>query len=196
MIERLLEIGKRVLTEPDIGRLLERAMDGAIEITGAERGLVILFEEKEKAIFETARNLAKADIENPKFQVSQTVIETVKKTGAPLYSHNIMQDEAFLQSRSAASLKLLSVICLPLIFEKEIFGVVYLDNRSVLGAFEEKAFQFAKSFADFISLAAHHALERKQLQNHIDALEIALRDRYDFANIVGAHPKMVDLLEL
>ncbi|MFQ5633641.1 MAG: sigma-54 interaction domain-containing protein, partial [bacterium] len=41
-----------------------------------------------------------------------------------------------------------------------------------------------------------HALEREQLQNHIDTLETALRDRYDFANIVGAHPKMVDLLEL
>ena len=66
--KQLFEFGKRLLTEKDVTKLLTNAMDMAIEISGAERGLVILFGEKDQEIrFQTARNLEKKDIENPEF---------------------------------------------------------------------------------------------------------------------------------
>ena len=73
MFEKFIQLGKRVLTEPDVHRVLKAAIDGAIEITGAERGMIILCGEDQEILFENARNLEKTDIENPKFEISRTI---------------------------------------------------------------------------------------------------------------------------
>src|ERR1700710_1354486 len=44
MLERLLELGKSVLAESDLDGVLTAAIDGVIELCGAERGLILLFD--------------------------------------------------------------------------------------------------------------------------------------------------------
>lgn len=195
MHQKLLDLGRRLLAETDLNRLLQLAMDDAIEITGAERGMIILFGPEQQILFETARHLTKEDIQNPKFEISRTLIERVRTTGEAICSGNVLADPVLAQSKSAARLKVLSVICLPLIHESKIFGLVYLDNRTVEGAFEPETCEFAKSFADFISFAAYAALERKNLVTRVHTLEQQLRERYDFKAFIGQHPAMLRLMQ-
>lgn len=60
--ERLFTIGKELLAEWDMDRLLSEAIDRLIEISSAERGMIILFDEDGEIFFERARNLKKEDI--------------------------------------------------------------------------------------------------------------------------------------
>ena len=196
MLVKLIEIGKRLLSESDINRVLTVAIDGAIEITGAERGMIILFGNDRDVLFETARTLKKEDIKNPKFEISRTIIDRVKSNAQSICLHNALEEPSLGRSASAARLKILSVICLPLRNKKQTFGVVYLDNRTVEGAFEPETFEFSKNFADFISLAAYKALERKQFLNRVNQLEAELRGKYRFEAIIGHHPSMVKILKL
>lgn len=196
MLRHITEMGKQLLVEGDIDRLLGSAMDQAIELTGAERGMIILFDSGGVTLFETARNLQHEDIENPRFEISRTIINMVKNSGEAVCLTNALQDPRLKESASTAALKILSVICLPVKLKGEIFGVVYLDNRTVRGAFEAETGRFAEAFADFISLAAHCALARKRLQNRISALEGELRERYDFKAIIGHDPQMVRILKI
>ena len=196
MFHELIELGKRVLTETDVHRVLKAAIDGAIEIVGAERGMIILFGEDQEILFETARNLEKKDIENPEFEISRTIIGRVKRTGESIYLHNALEEPSLKRSASNFCLKILSVVCLPLRSGEQTFGVVYLDNRTVEGAFEPEDCEFADSFADFISLAAHHALDSQRLHKRVDTLERELRTRYDFNTIVGHSPQMIEVLQL
>ena len=83
MTNRLLDLAKQVLAEPEVNGVMNNAMDLLIEYSGAERGMIILFDEKGATIFDTARNLEKKDIEHPKFEVSQTIIQKVKTSGNP-----------------------------------------------------------------------------------------------------------------
>lgn len=195
--KQLFEFGRRLLTEKDVNKLLAIAMDMAIKISGAERGWVILFnEENEEIQFQTARNLQKRDIEKPEFEISRSIIDKVKTDGNPVCLQNALDDNAFRQSKSILTLKVLSVICLPLIHEKRIFGVVYLDNRKITGVFKSDTFSFIQEFANFISTAAYTALERKQLKNHISDLEKELRGRYRFGSIIGQHPKILETMQV
>lgn len=196
MLNNLIEIGKRLLAESDIQLVLSVAIDSAIEITGGERGMIILFDQDEGILFKAARNLRKEDITNPKFEISRTIINRVKSTGEPICAENALEDLSLKKSASVERLKILSVICLPLCYKDELFGVVYLDNRTLEGAFEDKTFEFAESFADFISLAAYHALEKKKLSNRVETLEADLRSKYQFEAIIGQHEKMVQILKL
>jgi Nif-specific regulatory protein len=196
LYKQLLEFGKRLFNEKDVNRLLTLAMDMAIELTGAERGLVILFNEVDQKIeFQTARNLAKKDIEKPEFEISHTIIDKVKSRGEPVCLQNALETSELERSKSVALLKVLSVICVPLIHDSHMFGVVYLDNRKVSGIFKQETFGFIREFTSFISTAAYTALERKQLQNQISDLEKQLRTSYRFKTIIGQHPKILETLK-
>jgi len=196
MLQRLLELGKRVLTESDLDRLLTIAIDEAIEITGAERGLIILFDDEGETLFQTARKLKREDLDHPRFEVSRTIIDGVKVSGEVVFLENALKNRALKDSRSASRLGILSVICLPLRRDGEIFGVIYLDIRTIGRAFHDQASQFIEIFADFISLAAHSALESKKLLNRVTELESELRSKNDFEAIIGHHPGMVKILKL
>lgn len=194
--QTLFQIGKELLREPDIGHLLCQAIDRAIEVSGAENGLIILFDGSGKTLFEAARNLQREDIKNPVFEVCQTILHRVRTEGTPICLRDALEAAWLQQSDSVVRLKILSVACLPLYQNEKVFGVVYLDNRTVRGAFEPNICAFLKEFADFIALAAFRALELKRAQNHQYALEDELRARYDFDAIVGHSPKMIKILHL
>ncbi len=196
LLERLLEIGKAVLAERDVDRVLTRALDGLIELCGAERGMVLLFDPEGEAVFEQARNIGQSDIEDPEFEVSRTILERVREEGEPFWSENVLDDATISDRTSVIRLSILSVICHPIRHEGRTFGVVYLDNRSVRGMFTGEVAALVATFSDFISLAAHGALERRRLHQKIDALSEQLRERYDFSAIVGQDPAMVRVLRL
>ena len=193
---RLFEFGERLLSETDVSQLLTVAMDMAIEISGAERGLIILFEDNQQILFQTARNLERNDIENPEFEISRTIIEKVKSSGEPICLQNALNDESPVYSKSIEELKILSVICLPLRHKKRMFGVVYLDNRKISDVFRHETFQFVQEFSNFISSAAYTTLERGQLKTQVSELEKELRGKYRFESIVGQHQTMLEIFQM
>lgn len=113
-----MELGKRLLGETDPDRLLKLAMDNAIEISGAERGLIILFDAKGETYFQTARHLSQTDLQDPKFEISRTVIDRVRQGRAPIYLNDALRDPSLKNSQSANRLRILSVICLPVANEQ------------------------------------------------------------------------------
>ena len=194
--QKFFEIGKRLLAESEIDKLLTVAIDFTIDISDAERGMIILFEEEGNIIFQTARNLKKEDIDYPKFEISRTIINKVKAEGTPICLRNVLDDPVLRDSKSVARLKILSVICLPLNYEGKVFGVVYLDNRTVRIVFKHDTCNFANEFAKFISTASYNALERKQLFNRVRGLEEELRGKYEFESIIGHSPKMIEIMDI
>src|SRR5262245_7093459 len=92
MYERLLELGKTVLAERDLDRMLTVAIDGLIPLCGAERGMVLLIDAEGKMAFEVARNLERKDIDQPEFEVSRTILEKVRVEGNPFWHQNVLDD--------------------------------------------------------------------------------------------------------
>ncbi|MBN1352670.1 sigma 54-interacting transcriptional regulator [candidate division KSB1 bacterium] len=196
MENQILDLAKRVLAETEVHSVIDRAMDQLIQLSGAERGMIILFDQKGGPLFETARNLKKEDIEKPMFEVSRTIIDAVKTDGKPICLPNALDEPSMKKSKSTIRLNILSVICLPLKHNRDIFGVIYLDNRTVRGMFSPQIFELIESFADFISLSAYHALEKQHRDQHIAVLESELRSKYKFDAIISHEPKMIEILKI
>ena len=192
----ILDIAKQVLAEPDVDHVLAAVMDAAIELTGAERGLLILFDPSGNIRFQTARNLNKEELEQPKYEISRSIIARVQQKKQPVFLRNASKTPEFQTSQSVTNLKILSVICLPLLHEDEVFGELYLDNRTVRGAFKPEQFDFARTFADFITVAAYNALEKQQLHRNVEALHQTLSQTSRFDRIIGQHPSVIDILNL
>ncbi len=196
MIHRLLELGKSVLAESDLDGVLAAAVDGVIELCRAERGMILLFDERGETIFQSARHLDREDIEKPQFEVSRTIIERVRSGGEAFWHPNVLDDPTLGDKASVTRLMLLSVACQPIRHEGSTLGVVYLDNRSVDGMFGGETAELLSTFSDFISVAAHNALDRRRMEQRIESLSGQLRERYDFDAIVGQAPEMLEALKL
>ncbi len=196
MQSRVLEITRTVLAELDVDRVLRVALDGLVELCAAERGMVLLFDPGGALLFEKARNLERRDIEHPEFEVSRTIINRVRADGRPFFDPDLLAQPGGVFSDSVLRLNLISVICLPLVNNGQVFGVVYVDTGNRRRAFTEDTLAAVTTFSEFISLAAFNALERHRLRSRVDLLEQELRERYRFDAIVGRDPKMVEVLKL
>lgn len=194
--QSLLDLAKELVAESDHYRVLNRAMDGAIERSGAERGMIILFGKSGELIFESARNLQREEIAHPDGEVSYTIIDKVRSLGTVVCLDRARDDPAVQQGLSIARLNILSVICLPLCHEGEIFGVIYLDHRTKDGVFKSEVLSFLHEFTDFISLTAFRAREHRHLPERVQVFADEFRDRSRFEAIVGRHPQMIKILNL
>ncbi len=196
MPDRVLEIARNVLGEMDVDRVLTTGLDGLVQLCGAERAMVLLFDEDGTLLFEKARNLGREDVERPEFQVSRTIIRRVRSEGRPFFDPNLDAHPLRPLSESVDRLNLIAVICLPLLQADRAFGVVYVDTTSRAAVFTAETLAAVETFSHFISLAAYNALERYRLRRQVDRLEHELRGKYRFEAILGGDPKMLEVLRL
>lgn len=122
-----------------LGPIAEKVIDGMLEVAGANRGFVGLADPMGGWEVLVARNMAKDDIPDPKSQISTSIIGKVLRTGEPIVTEDARSEEELRQARSVFQLRLRSVACLPLIWDGQTVGFVYLDDARSRGIFDEAA---------------------------------------------------------
>jgi len=192
----LFEIGKVLVAESEIEKLLPQAMDKVIEQTKAERGLIVVYGEDDDIQFQAARHLDKKDLEHPDFEISRTIIQTVRDSCEPIVIKNALDDPRFQASESVARLRLLSVACAPLRVKNEIFGVVYIDNRDLTAVFDENTGNLLNEFSDLIAVAVKNALDRKRLLDSKRRLLVERDESRGYGEMIGKCPAMQEVFKL
>ena len=109
---RLLDIMKRLASERDHDRLLERITDAAVELSGAERGFVLLPGDDGKLEPKLVRAMASAD--DPSVAFSRSIAEAVWIDGEPLVTVDAQGDGRLSEYLSVHKLMLRSVASLPI----------------------------------------------------------------------------------
>jgi transcriptional regulator with GAF, ATPase, and Fis domain len=153
---RMLEINKILTSEHNLKKLLDLIMDSVIELTGAERGFLIL-KERENLVIKVARNFDRESIKRPEFKVSHSVAEEVIRSGKPLLSADAISDPGLPAAASVTELKLRSLLCIPLRARDQTVGCVYIDNRFETGIFREGELPLLEGFADQAAIAIENA---------------------------------------
>jgi transcriptional regulator with GAF, ATPase, and Fis domain len=192
----LFEIGKFLVAESEIEKLLPQTMDKVIEQTKAERGLIAVYGEDDDIQFQAARHLDKKDLEHPDFEISRTIIQKVRDSGEPMVIKNALDDPRFQASESVARLRLLSVACAPLKVKNEIFGVVYIDNRDLTAVFDENTGNLLNEFSDLIAVAVKNALDRKSLLDTKRRLLAERDESRGYGEMIGKSPAMQEVFKL
>src|SRR5512147_90960 len=91
----LYELSQAFNSSLDLDEVLNRVMDEVITAVHAERGFVMLHESDGRLTFRTARGMDQNAIEEPRFQVSRSVVESVAKSGQPILTNDAMTDSRF-----------------------------------------------------------------------------------------------------
>jgi serine/threonine-protein kinase PknK len=170
---RLLEITKRLASERDLPRLLERITDSAVELSGAERGFVLLLDAAGKLVPHTVRDASRPD--DPHVAFSQSIAEAVLIDGEPIVTVDARADGRLNDYLSVHKLMLQSVACLPIRVGRlgdpgGTLGVLYVENRVRRGRFGDGDVELLLAFADQAALAIANARLVREVQERNEAL--------------------------
>ncbi|RMG18039.1 MAG: diguanylate cyclase [Planctomycetota bacterium] len=143
----------------DVHEVLTLAVDKAIEASEAERGAIMLADERGKLSTIVARGRRREPLEL-KERFSRSIPERVLRSGEPIYL--VTADEEF-PSQSIQELGLRTVLCAPLVTESGRIGVLYADARKGDQEIREGALPFFAALARHIGLAVENARLRARL---------------------------------
>jgi len=153
----LFEVSKLIGSSLDLNEVLSQTMDAIIQLTGAERGFLMLFDEQRELVVKAARNFNHETLDKEEFAISRSVIRAVAETGEQVVTTNATEDPRFAHQASVMMHNLRSVQCVPLRARGVIIGVVYVDNRIHTGVFEESDLELLSAFATQAAVAIENA---------------------------------------
>ncbi|HVR01516.1 MAG TPA: GAF domain-containing protein, partial [Polyangia bacterium] len=223
-LRRLLRINKRLNSELRLPRLLELIVDTVIELTDAERGFLLLEDDSGELVVKVARNIDQKTLETEEFELSRSIARRAAAGGEPIVTIDAAGDTRFREALSVSDLHLRSVLAVPLVVKGRAVGTIYADHRLRKGVFDDDDVRFVIDVADQAAIAIENArllAELRRRERQVEALnrrlevELAARGeelsgmkqelrenrealavRYDYRNIVGRTPRMLELFRL
>ena len=204
-LRKLYEFSETLMTMKDIEHLLEAMLDAVIEVTGAEKGLILLHDDAfvsptgatddasgRPARLRASRNVRREAITDTSDAISDSIVRKVVETGRPVIVSDALSDAQFGTSESVLALRLSSVMCAPLVSQGHVQGVLYVGNDRVKGLFERNQLDVLSIFAAQASLILQNALLLNALRADKEKLVAELKDKR-FGEIIGACPSMLEV---
>ena len=153
----LYEISQTINSTLDLNEVLELVMDQVITVTGAERGFLMLRSEGGGMAYRVARGIDRKEVEDPRFQVSRSVVDRVAESGRPVLTDNAAEDTRFSGKQSILIKGLRSILCVPLQVKERTTGLVYVDNRLRAGIFNREDLDLLVAFGSQAGIAIENA---------------------------------------
>jgi PAS domain S-box-containing protein len=182
----VIKVSQAVSSEIVLEKLLDTLMRTAIEQAGAERGLLIVSEENEQRI--AAEAITSGDtiiVCLPDQPVTTTalpeaLVRTVLRTREAVILDDAAAEPAFAADPYIRQRQARSILCLPLINQSNLIGVLYLENNLAPRVFAPARIAVLKLLASQAAIA----LENASLYRDLSEREAKIRRLVD-ANIIG-----------
>ncbi|MHC5055964.1 MAG: PP2C family protein-serine/threonine phosphatase [Planctomycetota bacterium] len=177
-VERLtvvMDLAKQISTELDTEKVLDAAMKAAVELTGAERGYLVLTDDGGGQTVRASFHFDRDTVAESDVAYSHSVVLETICSGEPILSTNAAEDERFANAASVMTNDLRAVMAAPIRdVGGEPIGAFYVDDPFRAGRFNKKALKLLEGFADQASAAIRTArLHRHLLRGKERALQMS-----------------------
>lgn len=170
-LRALSKTAAEINSDLNLDKVLNSAMDTVLELTGAERGYLMLRNlETGELQFRVARGIDQKDTDSAQFVVSNTIVQKVVETGEGIFTTNAQDDDRFAGQKSIIGHNLRSILCVPLIWKERTLGVVYADNSITAGLFGNKELMLLTAFASQAAIAIENARLFEQTRLTLDEI--------------------------
>jgi transcriptional regulator with GAF, ATPase, and Fis domain len=202
-VRKLHEFSEKLMTMKNLEELLEAMLDAVIDVTGAEKGLVLLLDDAYGAdgsassqpgrpVIRASRHVSKEALTDTTGAISDSIVRRVLETGRPLIVSDALSDDVFRTSESVVALRLSSVMCAPLVSQGQVTGALYVGNDRVKGLFQKGQLDLLGIFAGQASLILQNAILLSALRADKEKLAAELKDKR-FGEIIGVCPSMMEV---
>ena len=104
-LQALANIGQVINSSLELDEVLRIVMDNIVHLTRAERGFLMLRNEKGEMVTRVARNWEQESIKSSEAATSRTIVQRVIELGEPIVTTNAQEDHRFSGQESIVALK-------------------------------------------------------------------------------------------
>ena len=188
----VVKASQAVSSEIVLDKLVEALMRIAVEHAGAERGVLIASRGNELQIEAEARTgcgtievaLRHASITLD--DLPESVLHYVTRTRESVVLHDASVANLFSRDGYLAQGRTRSILCLPIVKQAKLVGVLYLENNLTAGAFTSERIAVLELLASQAAISLEHAqlyadlqqenIERRRAEEDLRRSEVSLRE--------------------
>jgi PAS domain S-box-containing protein len=187
-VETAIKASQAVSGEIVLENLVKTLMVIAVEHAGAERGLLILTRGDQfwvEAEATTGPKAVQVDLRKTLVKPSElpvSILQYVIRTQEPVISDDASREKPFSVDEYITSRRVRSVLCLPLIKQAKLVGVLYIENNVAASVFTLARIVVLKLLASQAAIS----LENARLYSDLQDREAKVRRLVD-SNIIGIY---------
>jgi signal transduction histidine kinase len=165
----LYGMGKSVTSLLNLEKLLERVVEAAVYITGAEEGFLMLVDEETGGLYvRAAQGLKEKYPRSLKLRVEDSIADGVVKTGEAVMIGGSDRENDF---RTAYLLK--ALLSAPLKTRGKVIGVLSVDNKTSDKSFTDSDLYLLSALADYAAVAIENARLYEEAEERTQELRTA-----------------------
>jgi len=160
----LYRVGRTISTTLNLSELLNALMEIIFEVFHPDEAFVML---RDDATGELKLRLFRSRTSSGKegtVAVSRTILNKVVEERVAVLSADASADSRFSSSQSVMRFRMMSTMCVPLVREKQVLGVVHVAHRSSSGEFRDEDLQLLSGIAIQAALAIENARLYRNIQ--------------------------------
>jgi Nif-specific regulatory protein len=188
----LLELG----AHDSLEQLTETALGLVTSMSQARKGYLELFDDRSAhpapLRWEVSSGCSDAEVAEIRDVVSYGIIAEAVATGQPVVTASAVLDQRFRDRRSVQQGQIEAVLCVP-IGTQTVMGVVYLQDRSTRGPFNEEEVTLTQTFARHLAVFAERLLVKRRLKDEQDPT-LPYRKVLRLSNFIGHSAATADTL--
>jgi len=183
----LIKASQALSSEIELTGLIERLMTIALQIAGADRGLLVVPQQPDGYRIEAEARVNGNGIELSRQQLAHTavpagILRYVIHTQKSVIIDDALVPNMFSQDSYVASGATRSLFCLPLVRQGKLGGLLYLENTATSHVFTARR----SALLDLLASQAAISLENTRLYADLQEREARVRRLVD-SNIIGIH---------
>lgn len=167
----LQEISKAITVTDNISTIANLLLDLAISYTNAEKGSLMLTNERAELCILAARGIDPELIKTYRIKIGEGIAGTVAKNRNPVLVQNIEKDDRF-KGKRRDRYKTRSFISCPIVTKGRLLGVFNINDKKDNLPFTEDEFTLLKIIANQAAIA----LENASLMNQLRAKAVELEE--------------------
>lgn len=185
------------MKEEDSTRKLIIALDFAINISEAEKGLIIFCHGKEDQYCVLSRNNKMQNQANSEHDEERNIFRFLlsREERFPDY-YNTREKFLEYQEELQKKHRTIPFLVFPLYKKNKLFGILHLSHKKRFRIFREDVISTLQNFTDFLSLQILTLIDANQSAPQEEFKEKSVSINGDFDSIIGSHPKLLDVLKV
>ncbi|MDZ7966690.1 MAG: AAA family ATPase [Nostoc sp. DedSLP03] len=164
-----------------LDRLTATLMQVVIENAGAETGALILLEDDRLTMVAQYSGSRQGKLEKTTVAgcatVPVSVIHSVERTQETLVFDDAVSEPSFLTDPYIQSQQTRSLLCMPILKQSQLIGILYLENNLSTGVFTSDRLQVLKLLIAQAAISLENARLYERLEDYAQTLERKVKER-------------------
>ncbi|WP_432666123.1 AAA family ATPase [Wukongibacter baidiensis] len=183
-IASIMKISHLLASEMKYEGLIKKMMKIVMENAGAQKGFFITKNE-DKLLLKAEANIdsddckVMEDTEIQKFQeiLSETIINYVFRTEEGVVINDAVNDKRFQNDSYIDMFKPKSILCIPVLTQNKLVGILYFENNLTTGAFTKERIETLQIVASQAAIALENISLYKNLEDKVRRRTMQLKER-------------------